>query len=182
MRLNLPGDFVMRDLWYDKLNSVYRFYVSAVFADYKKPHKNSLTIKRLKMYVNFFQKNKLAIVVLLIVSFLVAILLIFISGIADSNSDPTPTGNVLYQQSTLATSTNNVTPSTPRPTATQGSSSKQSSPTPTVVSTQDAGSPPPTLQPSITDVLPGTDAPLPSTIEDPPTEAPPAGNGPPPGS
>lgn len=158
--------------------------------------------------MNFFQKNKSVITILLMVSFFLAILLIFVSGATGSKSHPTPTGNVLSQQSTpAATLTNNLTPSTPQPnsTKTKGTpltTAVGSSQTPTQAGSpqQGASSPPPTLKSSATDAPPGTDAPPPPTsqssatdvppgtnappppIQNLPTEAPPAGNGPPPGS
>jgi len=162
------------------------------------------------MLIDFFQKNKSVIVILLMVSFFVAILAIFISGIAGSKSQPTPTPTAIlpFQQSTSIVPTYKSTISTARPVSTQvrvtvsatalGSAKSQ---TPTAVGPKNAGSPSPTLKSSVTSAPPGTNAPPPPTLQNLvtdapppdngspppsikplPTEAPPAGNGPPPGS
>lgn len=133
------------------------------------------------MYMNFFQKNKSVIVILLLISFLVVILVIFISGVADSNSRPTPTGSIPSQQSILVTSTNNLTAFTPRPVGTQ-TRGTPSSQTPTQSGPQGNSSPPPTLQSSVTEAAPPDNGPPPPTLQNQTPEATPAGNGPPPDS
>lgn len=155
----------------------------------------------------FLQKNKSILVILLMVSFLAAILLVFISGINDSNSNSSPTQDAIAQPAVLTTSTIDVTP---RPTAAQGQAAPlattqesaadseesegevfvdpifltvtaQSSVTETFVEPDIL--PPPTDDiPILDDLSPGTDFPPPDVIEDLPTETPPPGNGPPPGS
>jgi hypothetical protein len=159
------------------------------------------------MLIDFFQKNKSIIIILLMGSFFVAILAIFISGIAGSGSHPTPTAILPFQQITSVVPTNKSTISTARPGNTQvriaptATALHSPTPAPTSAGPKDAGSPPPTVKSSVTDVPPGTDAPPPPTfqnlvtdvppgtnapppptIKPLPTEAPPAGNGPPPGS
>ena len=158
--------------------------------------------------MSFFQKNKSIMIVVLMVGFLVVIVSIFVSGVSDTNSNPTPTG-ILSQQMNLATSTGNV-PSAPRLDATplpdkpsgtsnpppgvtaqavtESAPSLVSSPPPTVRSSvtdapppQAGGTPPPTVA-SVDEGPPGTDFPPPLTFVPPPTETPPPGNGPPPGS
>ena len=180
------GNSAIYDLWYDKLNFT--------------------TKKGKSLNMDFFQKNKSVITILLMVSFFLAILLIFVSGATGSKSHPTPTSNVLSQQSTLATSTNNLTPSTPKSAGSQVKNTPLttavgSGQTPTIAGPKEGGSPPPTLQSSttsvspgtnapppptfqssVTEMSPGTDAPPPPTLQSQPTEPPPPGNGPPPGS
>lgn len=141
------------------------------------------------------------------ISFFFAMLLIFVSGFVDSTADAKATESLSSQQLTLATSTNNLTASTPKPAGTQprvapsATAASGSGQTPTAAAgPQDVTSPPPSVQPLATDVPPGTDAPPPPTfqssvtdvppgtdappppIQNQPTEAPPAGNGNPPGS
>jgi cytoskeletal protein RodZ len=132
--------------------------------------------------MKFFQKNKTLIVILLMVSFLLAILLIFISGVADSNSRANPTESLLSQQSTLVTSTNNLPVSTPQSVGTQAQGTTLKTATPTASSPQEAGAPPSTQQSSATEVSPlGTDAAPPATFETLATGAvPPGTNVPPP--
>jgi len=157
--------------------------------------------------MSFFQKNKSIMIVVLMVGFLVVIVSIFVSGVSDTNSNPTPTG-ILSQQMNLATSTGNV-PSAPRSDATPlpDKPSGTSNPPPGVTAqavTESApslvSSPPPTVKSSVTDAPPptggtppptvatvdggppGTDFPPPLTFVPPSTETPPPGNGPPPGS
>jgi hypothetical protein len=156
--------------------------------------------------MNFLQKNKSVLVVLLMVGFLVVILSIFFSGISGSGSTATPTDS-LPQPINLATSTGGVpsTPivgRTPLPAAPAGTSapppgvtvqatqvSAKSSPPPstafaaTVSMPGTDAPPPPTVNFAVTDDgPPGTDFPPPDVFQPLPTETPPPGNGPPPGS
>jgi hypothetical protein len=152
--------------------------------------------------MNFLQKNKSVLVILLMVGFLVVILSIFFSGISGSGSTATPT-NSLPQPINLATSTGGVPltsivgrtplPAAPAGTpgvavqATQASAESSLPPSTAFVTTDSApgtgAPPPPTVNFAVTDDgPPDTDFPPPLTFVAPPTETPPAGNGPPPGS
>jgi hypothetical protein len=151
--------------------------------------------------MNFLQKNKSAFVILLMVGFLVAILSLFFSGIPDPDSSSTPTDS-MFQPMSLATSTGNA-PSlsevAPMPNLPPGTLPAPPESEQTVIQSTDVPLPP-TAQFSVTEVFPGTDAPPPPTanfVDDGPpgtdfpppltfvplpTETPPSGNGPPPGS
>jgi len=157
--------------------------------------------------MSFFQKNKSIILILVMVGLFIAILLTFISGITESKSKPTPTGNGVSQPSNLATSTLNVTPSKPQSTGatqvpdapfgtidpppgvtesaiTEAVPGTDAPPPPTSQSSAtEAAPPPPTAAGVLTDTGPlGTDFPPPLTVVPAATETPPPGNGPPPGS
>jgi hypothetical protein len=159
--------------------------------------------------MSFLQKNKTVIVVLLMVGFLIVILSIFFSGISGSDANATPTDSQL-QLMNLATSTGNAPSGTltaPNSSMEQAGGGVPSpalgSPPPGVTAqavTAEAIATPPGTDFVATEPAPGTDAPPPPTVnvvdEGPPgtdfpppltfvplpTETPPAGNGPPPGS
>lgn len=159
--------------------------------------------------MSFLQKNKTVLVVLLMVGFLIVILSIFFSGISGSDATATPTDAQL-QLMNLATSTGNAPSGTlgaPNTSMEQTggvpSTPVLGSPPPGVTAqavTMEAIAPPPGTDFVVTEPAPGTGAPPPPTVnvidEGPPgtdfpppltfvplpTETPPAGNGPPPGS
>jgi len=159
--------------------------------------------------MSFLQKNKTALVILLMAGFLVVILSLFFSGISGSDSTATPT-DASSQLMNLATSTGNAPPGTIAPpessmeqTGGEPSPPAFGSPPPGVTlqaGTVEAIATPPGTDFVATEPVPGTDAPPPPTAditdEGPPgtdfpppltvvplpTETPPPGNGPPPGS
>ena len=158
--------------------------------------------------MSFLQKNKTVLVILLMVGFLIVILSLFISGISGADTTATPT-DAQSQMMNLATSTGNAPDGTlaapsssmeqtggvpspalgsPPPGVTAQAVTAEAIATPPgtdFVATEPApgtGAPPPPTVNVVDEGPPGTDFPPPLTFVPLPTETPPVGNGPPPGS